>query len=464
MSNAMREERTYDLIVLGGGPAGYLAAERAGAQGKSVLLVEEEQLGGVCLNWGCVPTKSLLHSAKLYSAAKSGAPFGVAADEVRFDLTAAMKWKEEVVVTLRSTVERLMKRHRVTVVQGRGSLRDSRTVHVGGSLYRGRNLLIATGSEPAELPVPIEDGAPVVESRELLDMAELPERPIIVGGGVIGMEFASFFHMLGLPVTVVEMMPEIVPNLDADIGSQLRRSLSGVDFHLASRVEAVTGKGIRLTGEKGEREIGGDAILVSVGRRPRTRDIGLAEANIDHDRSGVRVDERMQTSVPGVFAAGDVTGRSLLAHSAYRMAEVAVNTICGRPDRMRYGAVPWVLYSHPEAAGVGLSERAAGEQNVPVTTAKLPLKANGRFLAENGKAPGFCKVLADPATERLLGVQMLGEGCSELIFGAAAMIEAELRIRDIKEIIFPHPTVSEAVRDAMWGLKAQQPSGGDKNA
>ncbi len=457
-------EREFDVIIIGGGPAGYLAAERVGAKGLSVLLLEKDHLGGVCLNRGCIPTKTLLHSAKLYHSIKNAERYGVSAQQIHYDLSRAMAWKQKVIVTLRRGVESQMKRHHVTVMKSAGTLRDQNTVVADGVDYRGRSLVIATGSSPARLPIEGVENQRVLTSAQVLEIESLPKRMVIIGGGVIGCEFASYFSMVGVEVTVIELLPEIIPNLDPDIGALLRKAMADVTFHVGSRVEKITGgstdaEGLTVTfsnasgsNEEGLRSLDTDAVIMAVGRTPNTDDLGLDGVGLDYDKTGIAVNETMQTNLSGVYAIGDVNGRSMLAHSAYRMAEVAAKTICGESDHMRYHAVPWVVYTHPEVAGVGLTEREAREQGRRIVVRSLPLRINGRFLAEHGNDPGTCKVVADSDTGVLLGVQIVGTPASEIIHGVAAMIEAELRVKDIQEIVFPHPTVSEIIKDTLWAL------------
>ncbi|MBT3271717.1 MAG: dihydrolipoyl dehydrogenase [Spirochaetales bacterium] len=450
-------EKIYDLIVLGGGPGGYRAAERAGALGKSVLLIEKANLGGVCLNWGCIPTKSLLHSAKLYRHMLEGEAFGVIAPQVRFDLPAAMKWKGKVIETLHKGIAYQMKRFGVEVISGEGIVASGGpggiAVEVNGSVYNGAKLILATGSSPFILPIDGIESPNVLTSTEILEVESIPASLVIIGGGVIGMEFASLFSSLGTVVHVVEMLDEIVPVLDGEISKALRKASKGITFYLGARVESVGENGVRFSKDGKSETIEGELILMSVGRRPNTTGLGLEAAGLDIGRTGVNVDEQMRTNLPDVYAVGDVTGKSLLAHSAYRMADVAVKNLYGTGDQMRYHAIPSVVYTIPEAASCGLTEAEATERGIAVRTATLPMKANGRFLAEFGlKEPGFCKVIVDKKSDVLLGVHMFGGGCSEHIFGAAAMIEAELRVKDIKDIVFPHPTVSEIFQDTLWEL------------
>lgn len=441
----------FDIVVVGAGPGGYIAAERAGAVGKSVLLIEKSHLGGVCTNEGCIPTKSLLNSAKQYVHGLEAGQFGVHFEGSRFDLAEAMAWKQNVIETLRKGIAYLMKKNNVEVINGEAEFLDHQTVRVNGQTYQGQHLIIATGSSAAIPPIPGAGSPHVVTNREILQITELPKKLVIIGGGYIGMEFASFFSNVGVEVHVVEMMPEIVPMMDADFARLLRKSINKVFYHLGAKVEAIAGDTVTFLSNGKSESLQADLILMSVGRRPNVQ--GLEKLGLDIRPQGIKVNENMQTNVPGVYAIGDVNGESLLAHSASRMAEVAVNVICGKHDRMRYHAVPWVVYTLPEVAGCGLTGQEAKKQGISIKTATVQMRANGRFLAEYGKrSPGMCKVVVDAETNILKGVHLLGAVSSELIYGVAAMIEAELRVQDIQEIIFPHPTVSEIIRDALWEL------------
>lgn len=442
----------YDLIVIGAGPGGYVSAERAGAKGLKTLIVEKSHLGGVCLNCGCIPTKTLLNSAKKYKQAKSSEGFGVFTDNARLDYPKAMEWKRSVIEKNRVGVAYQMKRHKVDVVSGEARFLSPRKIEVGGDIYEGEKIIIATGSRPFVPLIPGADNPKVLTSTDLLELEEVPERLIVIGGGVIGLEFASLFSTLGSEVHVVEMLDTIVPNMDAEIGKMLQRSLSGVKFHLGAKVESIDGGKVNFVQKGEEKSLEGDYVLMSVGRRSNVQGMDFEKIGLDFDGRGIKVNEYMQTNLPGVYAVGDVTGKSLLAHSAYRMGEVAVNHICSKKDRMRYDAIPWVVYTSPEAAGVGLSENEAREKGFDIEIATLPMRANGRFLAEHGNEPGICKIIVDKKHNIVLGVHMLGNGTSELIAGATVMMEAELRVDDIREIVFPHPTLSEIIKDTLWEL------------
>jgi dihydrolipoamide dehydrogenase len=445
----------FDIIIIGAGPGGYVMAERAGHLGKKVLLVEKEHLGGVCLNWGCIPTKTLLNSAKHYVHAKEAPEFGVTTGEVKFDLSKAMAWKKEVIETLRGGISFMMKKNKVTVVSGTAKLLGSRKVQVGERVYEGTDVVIATGSSPFVPPIPGAKQPHVMTSTEILEVNEMPKTLTVIGGGVIGVEFASFFSSLGVKVTVIEMLEEIIPFMDRAQAKEFRKALKGkVEFNLGCKVTAIDGHDVKYTDAKGEAQsIQADIVLMSVGRSPNLKDMGFEDAKLDFDRRGIKVDEQQRTNLPNVYAIGDVTGLSQLAHSATRMGEVALNTICGKVDRFRRNAIPWAVYSMPEVAGCGMTEEQAKAAGHKIEMASLPLTMSGRFLAENGKkGAGSIKVIKDADTDVLLGVHMVGAGVSEMIYGAAVMIEAELRIKDIREIVFPHPTVGEVMRDVMFSL------------
>ncbi|MDR0997565.1 MAG: dihydrolipoyl dehydrogenase [Treponema sp.] len=454
----------YDVIVIGGGPGGYLAAERLGRRDKRVLLVEKRFLGGTCLNVGCIPTKTLLNSAKHYLHALESAQFGVHASGVSFNLAEMMAWKEKVVETLRAGVASQMKRCKVEVVNGTGVLEvkgPSRGVRVGETFYEARAVLAAAGSVPLIPPIPgVKDNPLVLDSTALLSVKAVPEKLCVIGGGVIGIEFASLFGSLGSRVEVVEMLDEIIPPMDKDQAPLMRRSLKNTAFHLGCKVTRVEGATVFFTTKEGKEEsVAADLVLMAAGRRAEISSWGAKEAGLDLTGKGVSVDDRMRTNIPGVWAAGDVNGRSMLAHSAYRMAEVAVNDICAfleggtSADTMRYNAIPWAVYGIPEAAGVGLTEQEAAAKGIAVKKASVPMLVSGRFIAENGlKSPGNVKVIADGTGGRILGVHILGPYASEMIWGAAALIENEMRVRDVKEMVFPHPSVCEVIREAIWSM------------
>lgn len=453
----------FDVIVIGGGPGGYLAAERLGHRGKKVLVIEKQYMGGTCLNVGCIPTKTLLNSAKHYLHAKEAGQFGVHTDNVSFNMTEMMSWKEQVVKTLRSGVTASVKKCGAQIIEGTGVIVAPGSVKVAetGETYQAKAILVAAGSVPAMPPIPgAKDNPAVVDSTGLLSVEACPEHLCVIGGGVIGVEFASLFGTLGSQVSVVEMMDEIIPPMDKEQAPLLRKALHNTTFHLGCKVERLEGGTVHFTTKDGKQEsVTADLVLMAVGRRSETQSWGGKEIGLDITPKGVNVDDRMRTNITGIWAAGDVNGRSMLAHSAYRMAEVAVNDICSyldgteNRDLMRYNAIPWVVYSIPEAAGVGMTQQEAESKGIAVKTASVPMLVSGRFIAENGtKATGTVKVVVDVQTDIILGVHILGPYASEMIWGAAALIENEMRVQDVKQMIFPHPTVCEAIREAIWSL------------
>ena len=448
----------YDLIIIGGGPAGYVAAERAGHKGLNVLLFEKKSMGGVCLNEGCIPTKTLLYSAKTYENALHGDKYGVYAEKVSFDFSKMMARKTKVVRKLVAGVKSKMKENNVNVIEGEAIIlgRSEKGVQVvcNGDNYLGTNLLICTGSEAYVPPIPgiAESGDIILTNREILELKDQPKSLVIIGGGVIGMEFASFYNSLGTKVTVVEMLPEILGGLDFEISAMMREiySKKGIEFNLNARVVQVDGNKVIFEKEGATHTVEGEKILVSVGRRPVTKGYGLENLNVELFKGGIKVDEKMRTNVPNVYAAGDVTGFSLLAHTASREGEVVVNNLTGRADRMRYNAIPGVVYTNPEVSGVGETEESAKAKGLEYKVMKLPMAYAGRFVAENEGGSGICKVLVGAKYGEVIGVHMLGNPSSEMIYGACMAIEQEMTIEQLQEVVFPHPTVSEIFKETIF--------------
>lgn len=449
-----------DVLVLGGGPGGYLAAERAAQGGKTVTLVEKRSLGGTCLNEGCIPSKALLNSAKLYEHAKDSAVFGVTADNVKIDHAKVIDRKAKVVKTLVSGVGATMKANGVNVVMANGVIKgktaDGFVVAADGEEYAADKLIIASGSVPVVPPIAglkegLESGF-VMTNREILDCKEAPKHLVVMGGGVIGLEMASYFSMIGVPVTIIEMLDKIAGPTEKEVSALLLKEYKkrGIDFKLGCKITGVTKDGVQYE-EKGEaKEVKCDAVLCSIGRRAFTQDIGLENLNIYTERGAVVTDEHMQTNVPGVYAVGDVNGKIMLAHTAYREAEVAVNHILGKKDYMRYNAIPSVIYTNPEVASVGETEESAKAKGMSVKSIKASMKFSGRYLAEVDRGDGFVKLIIDTKKNTLAGCHMIGSYASEMIFGVALMIEKQMPIDAIKELVFPHPTVGETIREALF--------------
>ncbi len=453
----------YDLIVIGGGPAGYLASERAGAAGLNTLLIEKRFIGGVCLNEGCVPSKALLYSAKLYDGAAHGEKYGITVENIKLDHAKVVARKRKVVDTLVGGIKAGLKAHKVTVVEGEAHI-EKRTgsefkVSVGDTVYEGARLLIACGSEAAMPPIPgvkenFEKGF-VLTNREILDLEAVPERLVVIGGGVIGLEMASYFNSAGSKVTVIEMMNKIAGPTDADISKILQKNYEkkGITFMLGAKVVEVTDKGVKYDLNGKVDFVEADKVLLSIGRRPSTAGLGLENIGVEMNRGAILTDEQGRTNVAGVFASGDCNGKVMLAHVAYRESEVAINTIMGKKDRMRYTAVPSVIYTNPEVAFVGLTEEQAKAEGMDVAVVNTTMKYSGRYVAENEGGDGICKLVIDKKNNRLVGVHMIGNYSSEIIISAVTMLETEMRIEDIKEIIFPHPTVCEIIREGLFQYK-----------
>lgn len=448
----------YDLLIIGGGPAGYVAAERAGSKGLKVALFEKKTLGGVCLNEGCIPTKTMLYSAKTYENALHGDKYGIIVENVRFEYDKIVSRKNKVVRKLVAGVKTKMKANNVEVIEGEAQIagRSGEGIEISsnGQSFLGKNLLICTGSEASVPPIPglKEAGDIILTNREILDLKEQPKTLVVIGGGVIGMEFASFYNSLGSKVIVIEMLPEILGNTDSEISAMSRGIFEkkGIDFYLNAKVVQVDGNKVTFEKDGASQTVEGDKILLSVGRRPVTKGFGLENLNVELDRGGIKVDEKMRTNVPNVFAAGDVTGFSLLAHTASREGEVVVNNLTGRNDVMRYNAVPGVVYINPEIAGVGETEDTAKAKGIDYKVVKLPMAYAGRFVAENEGGSGICKVLVGAKYGEVIGVHMLGNPSSEIIYGACMAIENEMTLDEMKEVIFPHPTVSEIFKEVVF--------------
>ena len=445
----------YDLAIIGGGPAGYVAAEKAGAVGLAVVLFEKGELGGVCLNEGCIPTKTLLYSAKMFDHATGSKKYGITAGEVAYEYKKIADRKTKVVRKLVAGIKMKMEAANVAVVRGQAVIErgDAQGVAIvcDGQQYEARNLLICTGSEAFVPPIPgIEGNEAVLTNRGMLALTEAPQSLVVIGGGVIGMEFASFCNSLGITVTVIEMMPEILGGMDSEVAGMLRGIYAkrGVNFCLQCKVTGIDGNIVHYTDADGNaQQCEGDKILLSIGRRPVLAGYGLENIAVCVER-GIKVNAQMRTSLPNVYAAGDVTGFSMLAHTASREAEVAVNHILGIDDAMEYNAIPGVVYTNPEVACVGLTEEQAANAGIECSVHKLPMTYAGRFVAENEGQTGLCKVLV-AADGKVLGVHMLGNSSSEFVCAACVAITNGLTVEQLKRTVFPHPTVSEILKEAV---------------
>jgi len=454
----------YDLIILGGGPAGYIAGERAGAEGKKVLLIEENNLGGVCLNEGCIPTKTLLYSAKLKNNTENSKKYGVEASDVILNHKRVLARKNKTIKKLVAGIKMKLDNCNVQIVNGIGYIdkKDNNgfIVKVDDKAYTGKNLLIATGSSPIIAPIEgieaaLTDGF-VLTNSSVLQLKEIPEAMVIIGGGVIGLEIASYFKIAGSDVTIIEMLNSIGGNIDKDLAQILHKECEkkGIKFILEAKVTKIEQGKVYYNKDGELSSIDCDKVLLSVGRRANIRNLGLDEMGVDINK-GICVDEHMKTNIHGLYAAGDVTAKSMLAHTAYRQAEVAVNSILGTDDEMKYNAIPAVIYTSPEVASVGLSSQEAVEMGIEILEKCISMNYSGRYMAENEAGQGVTKIVVDKNTKKLLGVHIIGSYASEIIYGAGIMIDSGFTTDDIKRQVFPHPTVAEVIREAVFMLEKE---------
>ena len=452
--------RGCQVVVIGSGPGGYVAAIRLGQLGKDVILLEkEERLGGVCLNVGCIPSKALIHASDLAWEAGHAKDMGISVEELTVDQPQLVKWKDGIVQRLTGGIKFLCEKQGVEVVRGRAELTSDRSVKVdtgdGVVEIQFEQAIIATGSSPVQLPGFPFDGEKVIGSSEALSLSEVPDRLVVIGAGYIGLELGSVYAKLGSKVAIVEFLPELLPDLDRDVAKVLSRRLKklGIDLHLghkASRLEAGDpAKVIAETEDGKELELDADLVMVSVGRSPNSEGLGLEEVGVElNDKGFIRVDDRQRTSVPGIYAIGDVVGGALLAHKAYQEAKVAAETIHGEPAAFDSVAVPAVIYTDPEVAWSGLTETEAKEQGFDVVTGTFPFSASGRAMSL-GSTDGFVKAVAEKETGRLLGIVAVGRGVSELMGEATLALEMGAFLEDVGLTIHPHPTMSEAVQEAV---------------
>lgn len=449
----------YDLIIIGGGPAGYHAALDAAQKGLKAVLLEGKKVGGTCLNEGCIPSKALLHTAKVFEYAKNAKKYGVSVSDAKIDQPSAVMRKDRIVKALVRSIEDSLKKAGVLLVPENAAVDGGKDgafqVSTASAIYTGRRLLLCTGSESSFPPIPgigeaMEQGF-AVSSTEILSLEEVPSELLILGGGIIGLEMAQYYALAGSSVKVIEMLDHIGGNMDPELSRILKRELEqkGVEFILSAKASKFEANGLLVETGSGTCPAQGDKVLISTGRRPRISGMGFENIGLDLSKKCIPTDENMQTRVPGVFAAGDINGKSMLAHTAYREAEVAVSNILGERETMNYRAVPSVVYTNPEAAWVGETEDDLIKRGAAYESIKLPMMVSGRYAAEGGTPRGMLKAYRDKDSGKLLGVHMLGNGASEFIFGAAMVMETGLTVDQAGKTIFPHPTVSEVFRECL---------------
>ena len=445
----------YFLAIIGGGPAGYTAAEKASKAGKEVILFEQNAVGGTCLNVGCIPTKSLLYGAKQYYNATHAQKYGVTAENVAFDFAAMQKRKTIVVRKLVAGIKQRLNNEHCTLISGAAKVisrtDEMVTIECNGQTYEAENLLICTGSSNFVPPIPgIKDNPAVWDSTDALAATELPQSIIIVGGGVIGMEFATLYHELGVPVTVIEAMPTILPNLDQEVVQVLmdKYRKAGINILTSTKVEAIEEHRVQTANADGVQTYEAERILVSVGRRANLQGLEVL-SDLELSRGAIIVDEFMKTNLPNVYAAGDVTGKIMLAHVAARQAEVMVGRLLKQIplQRIAYNAIPSVVYTNPEIASVGITEPQAAELNIETEVRRLPMTFSGRFMAENEGETGLCKMIIDAKKQTILGVHCIGNPCSEFIAAASFAVRNGYTLAELQQVVFPHPTVSEILHE-----------------
>ncbi|MFZ5754867.1 MAG: dihydrolipoyl dehydrogenase [Bacillota bacterium] len=444
------------IVIIGGGPGGYVAAIRGAQLGAEVHLVESDRLGGTCLNMGCIPTKTLLHTAELYRIVKNGAKIGLKTDGLRVEWPVLMKRKEAVVNSLVQGVTALLKANKVAVYKGHAVLQDERTVKIDAPTPQTLSadaIILGVGSVPVKPPFPGADLPNVLDSTAALSLPEIPSSLVIIGGGVIGTEFAALYNSLGTKVTVVEMLPEILPAVDGQIVSVIKKDLSsrGVDFLTEARLSEVRDakKGLTakvLTGQN-QLEINGEYVLVAVGRRPNTENLGLESVGVKTEKGAILVNEHFETNVPGIYAIGDCNAQTMLAHVASAQGIRAVEHALGYRSFYNRKVLPYCIYTSPEVAGVGLTEEQARNQGLSYRTGIFPLAGNGKSIIEHCEN-GLVKIIADTKYKEILGVHIVGPHATDLIAEGALAISLEATVEELIALIHAHPTISEAVAEA----------------
>jgi dihydrolipoamide dehydrogenase len=450
----------YDVIVLGSGPGGYVTAIRASQLGLKTAIIEKESLGGVCLNWGCIPTKALLKSAQVFDYLKHAKDYGLMADNVDKDFGAVVKRSRDVADGMSKGVQFLMKKNKIDVINGFGKIKAGKKVEVTDASgnktdYAGNHIIIATGARSRELPNLPQDGVNIIGYRQAMTLPKQPKSMIVVGSGAIGVEFASFYNSMGTDVTVVEFMPNIVPVEDEEVSKQFEKSLkkAGIKIMTSSSVEKVevTSNGVKATVKtaKGEETLEAEIVLSAVGIKTNIENIGLEEVGIATDRDKILVNDFYQTNVPGYYAIGDVTPGQALAHVASAEGILCVEKIAGmHVEALDYGNIPGCTYASPEIASVGLTEKQAIEKGYDIKVGKFPFSASGKASA-SGNKDGFVKVIFDAKYGEWLGCHMIGAGVTDMIAEAVVARKLETTGHEILKAVHPHPTMSEAVMEAV---------------
>ncbi|MFH0846568.1 MAG: dihydrolipoyl dehydrogenase [Chloroflexota bacterium] len=446
------------IVVIGGGPAGYTAALRAARLSGKVTLVEASKLGGTCLNTGCIPTKFLLHTAELYQSIKTAERYGIKTEKVNVDFARMQERKKLAISTLTAGITSLLKESRVEVIKGRARLTPSKQVEIERTgekklTLKPDGIILATGARAVTLPVPGAESPDIVGAESLLELERFPASVVIIGGGVIGVEVATILARLGSQVSIVEIMPRVIPSFDAEIAGLLSDGLrkEGITVYCGAKVSLIEGspgnKQVSfLTGGE-TRELKAEVVATAVGRKPNLENLGLQECGIEVQRNGTKVDERMQTSVPGIYAAGDVTGKTMLAHAAFMEGIVAAENAMGKEAQMDYSAVPQAIFTSPEVAAVGLTQEEATARGYETKTGRFPFAANSLATVLSERR-GIVKIIADRKSDKILGVHIAGAGASALIAEATLAVRLGLTTKEIGKTMHVHPTLSEALWEA----------------
>ena len=445
----------FDVIVLGSGPGGYVTAIRASQLGFNTAIIEKENLGGVCLNWGCIPTKALLKSAQVFEYLKHAGDYGLSVENADKDFDAVVKRSRGIADGMSKGVQFLMKKNKITVINGYGKIKSGKKIDVDGSEYSANHIIIATGARSRELPSLPQDGKKVIGYREAMTLTKQPKKMIVVGSGAIGVEFAYFYNSMGTEVTIVEYLPKIVPVEDADVSKQLERSFkkSGIKIMTSAEVTSVdaSGKVVKATikTKKGEEILEADIVLSAVGIKTNIENIGLEDVGIVTDRDKILVNDYYQTNIPGYYAIGDILPTQALAHVASAEGIVCVEKIAGEnPEPIDYGNIPGCTYATPEIASVGLTEAQAKEQGYDIKVGNFPFSASGKASA-SGNKEGFVKVIFDAKYGEWLGCHMVGAGVTDMIAEAVLGRKLETTGHEVLKAVHPHPTMSEAVMEAV---------------
>jgi dihydrolipoamide dehydrogenase len=443
--------QTSDLIIIGSGPGGYRAAAYAASKGLSVSIIEEGAVGGTCLNAGCIPTKALARNAEVIDTLRKAETFGLQHLNYDLDFCQVMARKQQVVETLRKGVETLLSAPGISLVRGKARFTATKVVTVGDEEYTATSIIIATGSTAKRLPIPGNDHPKVVTSTELLNIDYIPQRLVIIGAGVVGMEFASIFNSFGSEVTVLEYLKECLPMLDSDIAKRLRQTLSkrGINFVMQANVKEVNDEGVTYERKGKSAIVEGDVVLMATGRAPRTEGLQLENTQVEIARNGILVDEHYETTCAGVYAIGDVNGRIMLAHAATAQGLHVVNRILGCEDNMELDIIPSAIFTNPEAAGVGVTEEECKQNGIPCFCRKGFHRANGKALAMD-EAEGMVKLVFAQENGLLIGCHAFGAHSADMVQEASALMTRNVTLNDLRDIVHIHPTIGEIIQDACW--------------